>query len=162
MREEGEVGGRTDFLVVNLDPKIILDEGTALVATAMQLQASCTHFLNPPFEECACSFRSRGRCVCIPVSCPQVTAPNLAKKCNNFCDGLRYLLHLLRRTRPGVEGEARREAQAQPVLFVLHDFEGCVSPSHYSTIDTCANVTRLPASPPVLSPPPHSSWRNLI
>ncbi|KAL3928786.1 MAG: hypothetical protein SGPRY_002241 [Prymnesium sp.] len=54
----------------------------------------------------------------------KVTAPNLAKKCNNFCDGLRYLLHLLRRTRPGVEGEARREAQAQPVLFVLHDFEG--------------------------------------
>ncbi|KAL1522686.1 hypothetical protein AB1Y20_017662 [Prymnesium parvum] len=89
MREDGP-GGPTDFLVVHLDPKLVLDESTALVATAMQLQ---------------------------------VAAPNLSKSRSNFCDGLRYLLHLLRRTRPGVEGEARREAQSQPVLFVLHDFE---------------------------------------
>jgi hypothetical protein len=41
----------------------------------------------------------------------------------SFCDGLRYLLHLLRRARPGCEGEGAVEAQGRPVLFVLHDFE---------------------------------------
>lgn len=41
----------------------------------------------------------------------------------SFCDGLRYLLHLLRRARPGMAGEAALEGQSLPVLFVLHDYE---------------------------------------
>ena len=91
MRDEGGHGSSTDFVIVDLDPNLVPDEATALVAIAMQLQ---------------------------------VAAPSMPKGRSNFCDGLRYLLHLLRRTRPGMEGEARREAQAQPVLFVLHSFEG--------------------------------------
>uniref|UniRef100_A0A7S2IKV5 Origin recognition complex subunit 4 C-terminal domain-containing protein n=1 Tax=Haptolina brevifila TaxID=156173 RepID=A0A7S2IKV5_9EUKA len=41
----------------------------------------------------------------------------------SFCDGLRYLLHLMRRSRPGCVGEGAVEGQSNPVLFVLHDFE---------------------------------------
>jgi len=41
----------------------------------------------------------------------------------SFCDGLRHLLHLLRRARPGTDGESAVEGQSHPVLFVLHDFE---------------------------------------
>lgn len=46
-----------------------------------------------------------------------------AAKVGSFCDGLRFVLHLLRRARPGAQGEARREAQAQPVCFIIHEFE---------------------------------------
>ena len=45
------------------------------------------------------------------------------RRFGSFSDGLRHMLHLLRRARPGAQGEGRREAQAQPVCFVLHDFE---------------------------------------
>ena len=41
----------------------------------------------------------------------------------SFCDALRYLLHLLRRARPGERGEDAVEGQSQPVVFVLHAFE---------------------------------------
>ena len=41
----------------------------------------------------------------------------------SFCDGLRYLLHLLRRARPGGAGDDAIEGQSQPVVFVLHAFE---------------------------------------
>ena len=46
-----------------------------------------------------------------------------SSKFGSFCDGLRFVLHLLRRSKPGAKGEARREAQGQPVCFVLHEFE---------------------------------------
>ena len=46
-----------------------------------------------------------------------------SSRVGSFCDGLRFVLHLLRRTQPGCQGEQRREAQAQPVCFVLHDYE---------------------------------------
>lgn len=57
----------------------------------------------------------------------------------SFCDGLRYILHLLRRARPGAAGDAAIEGQSQPVVFVLHAFEMfCARPKQtllYSLFD---------------------------
>ena len=52
-------------------------------------------------------------------------APVQASRLGSFCDGLRFVLHLLRRSQPGrrANGGGRREGQARPVVFILHDFE---------------------------------------
>ena len=54
-----------------------------------------------------------------------VLAPVQASRLGSFCDGLRFVLHLLRRSQPGrrANGGGRREGQARPVVFILHDFE---------------------------------------
>ena len=52
----------------------------------------------------------------------RVMHSNLSTK-GSFCDALRYLLHLMRRARPGGHGDDAVEGQSQPVVFVLHSFE---------------------------------------
>jgi len=53
----------------------------------------------------------------------QVSSAVELSRCVSFCDGVRYILHLLRRAKPAKQLEARRESQAQPVCIVLHEFE---------------------------------------
>ena len=75
----------------------------------------------------------------------------------SFCDGLRYILHLLRRARPGGLGDAATEGQSQPVIFVLHAFEQfCNRPKQtllYSLFDLMQTedaqmaVVRAPRAP---------------
>ena len=69
----------------------------------------------------------------------QLRVSGLEHSKGSFCDGLRYLLHLLRRARPGASGDDAVEGQSQPVVFVLHSFESfCQRPKQtllYSLFD---------------------------
>ncbi|EOD23897.1 hypothetical protein EMIHUDRAFT_223086 [Emiliania huxleyi CCMP1516] len=70
-----------------------------------------------------------------------LTAQIHMRRFGSFADGLRHMLHLLRRSRPGSQGEGQREGQAQPVCFVLHNFEDfALRPKQtllYSLFDLC-------------------------
>ena len=83
------------YHAVHLHPTLITDENIAFRAVAAQLGVAGS------------------------VGSGSVGSGSLV----SFCDGMRHVLHLLRRSQPGNQGQKRREGQAQPVCFILHEFD---------------------------------------
>ena len=99
-----------EFVTVDLHPLLVPDEASALAAVRRDRGLR----------------RTSARLTDDAGHSSQIAAQLevvLPGRQSSFCDGLRYLLHLLRRTRPGLDGDAAVEWQAAPVVFILHDFE---------------------------------------
>lgn len=138
----------TAFLRVDLHPLLVPDEPTALMAIASQVirpsssrwPPAMAYVLSPPS---LASVSSQWPSAHLPTAQLRVAHAEMTMR-GSFCDGLRHLLHLLRRARPGTDGESAVEGQSHPVLFVLHDFERFTLRPKQTVGDGARKRTRVP------------------
>ena len=158
---DGLEGSDCAFLRVDLHPILVPDEPTALMAIASQVGSTPPNLpsTRAASAHTAC-YRPPAPLHPFPPLTPLPPATTLTATMRatrlwqlrvvhsslsgkgSFCDGLRYLLHLLRRARPGCVGEAALEGQSHPVLFVLHDFEQVRIPHMYRRLVRASAPTR--------------------